>query len=290
MNHNYNHATQRRFSDINETLMTGPSGLSMKVKAMNSTPLHIGDLAGKRVLVTGGSVGIGAAVVIGLVEQGARVVVNYHRSQEAAEKLRAMAPSQIELIQGDVGAAIGATQVVDRAAALLGGLDGLINNAGDMLGRIPTTEASIDHFDRVVNLNARSVWQASVAAHRHLKVADGGFIINTTSIAARNGGGNGAVLYAASKSFVSNLTRGQAKEFVGDRIRVNAVAPGLIQTAFHDRDTPAPMLAQQQATIPMGRAGLPQECVGAFLFLASESLSGYITGQIIEVNGGQLMP
>lgn len=201
-----------------------------------------------------------------------------------------MAPGQIDLLQGDLATPGVATQVVDQAAALLGGLDGLVNNAGDMLGRIPTTNASIDHFDQVVNLNARSVWQASVAAHRHLKAAGGGFIINTTSVAARNGGGNGAVLYVASKSFVSNLTRGQAKEFIADRIRVNAVAPGLIQTAFHDRDTPEHLLAQQRSTIPMGREGLPHECVGAFLFLASEALSGYITGQVIEVNGGQLMP
>ncbi len=71
---------------------------------------------------------------------------------------------------------------------------------------------------------------------------------------------------------------------------MNAVAPGLIQTAFHDRDTPETLLAQQRTSIPMGRLGTPQECVGAFLFLASEALSGYITGQIIEINGGQLMP
>lgn len=255
-----------------------------------STSMTLGDLAGKRILITGGSTGIGAAVVLGFAAQGARVVLHYNASAEPAEQLRAQYPDQITVLQGDLGAAGEVARVVGEAARLLGGLDGLINNAGSMLGRIPTVQATDAHFDEVLDLNAKSVWQASIAAHPHLKAAGGGFIINTTSIAARNGGGGGAVLYAAAKSFVSSLTRGQAKEFVADKIRVNAVAPGLILTPFHVRDTPDAMMAAQSATIPMGRAGLPQECVGAFLFLASEALSGYITGQIIEVNGGQLMP
>ncbi|MDQ2821478.1 MAG: SDR family oxidoreductase [Pseudomonadota bacterium] len=250
----------------------------------------LADLASKRILITGGSTGIGAAVVLGFAAQGAHVALHYHASSDAAEQLRAQYPGQITLLQGDLSAAGEVARVVAEAARLLGGLDGLINNAGSMLGRIPTIDANEAHFDEVFDLNAKSVWQASIAAHPHLKAAGGGFIINTTSIAARNGGGSGAVLYAAAKSFVSSLTRGQAKEFVADNIRVNAVAPGLILTPFHVRDTPDAMMAAQSATIPMGRAGLPQECVGAFLFLASGSMSRYITGQIIEVNGGQLMP
>ena len=255
-----------------------------------ATHLTLGDLAGKRILITGGSTGIGAAVVQAFAAQGAHLVLHYNASFEPAEQLRAQHPDQITLLQGDLAATGETARVVAEAARLLGGLDGLINNAGSMLGRIPTIQASDAHFDEVLDLNAKSVWQASIAAHPHLKAAGGGFIINTTSIAARNGGGNGAVLYAAAKSFVSSLTRGQAKEFVADKIRVNAVAPGLILTPFHVRDTPDAMMAAQSATIPMGRAGLPEECVGAFLFLASAALSGYITGQIIEVNGGQLMP
>jgi 3-oxoacyl-[acyl-carrier protein] reductase len=252
--------------------------------------MRLGDLAGKRVLITGGSTGIGAAVALGFAAQGARVALHYHASLDAAEALRVQYPDHMSLVRGDLSEPGAVAHVVNEAARLLGGLDGLINNAGSMLGRLPTTQASDAHFDDVLNLNAKSVWQASIAAHLHLKAAGGGFIINTSSIAGRNGGGNGAVLYAAAKSFVSNLTRGQAKEFVADNIRVNAVAPGLILTPFHVRDTPEHLMAAQSATIPMGRAGLPQECVGAYLFLASDALSGYITGQIIEVNGGQLMP
>jgi 3-oxoacyl-[acyl-carrier protein] reductase len=115
-------------------------------------------------------------------------------------------------------------------------------------------------------------------------------MINVTSIAARNGGGGGAVLYAASKGFVSTFTRGIAKELWADRIRVNAVAPGVIMTPFHERYSNAQQIEAMRQTVPMGRVGTPDDCIGAFLFLASDALSGYMIGQIIEVNGGQLMP
>jgi NAD(P)-dependent dehydrogenase (short-subunit alcohol dehydrogenase family) len=105
-----------------------------------------------------------------------------------------------------------------------------------------------------------------------------------------HGGGPAAYLYAGSKGFVSTATHGLAKELVGDRIRVNAVAPGVIQTPFQDRFSTPAMLENFRASIPMGRIGEPEECVGAFLYLASEQLSGYVTGQVIEVNGGQYMP
>jgi 3-oxoacyl-[acyl-carrier protein] reductase len=115
-------------------------------------------------------------------------------------------------------------------------------------------------------------------------------LINVTSVAARHGGGAGASLYAGSKGFVSTMTRGLAKELVKDNIRVNAVAPGVITTPFHERFSTPQMLEGFRATIPMNRLGTAEECAGAFVYLASEQMSGYVTGQIIEVNGGQYMP
>src|SRR5260221_8275280 len=117
-----------------------------------------------------------------------------------------------------------------------------------------------EQYDAVMNLNARSVIVASKTAIPWLK-RNGGFIINTTSIAARNGAAGGAGLYGSSKAFVSNVTRGLAKELVGSGIRVNAVAPGVIDTPFHERYTNADQMKAMAATIPAGRVGTPEECV-----------------------------
>ncbi len=254
--------------------------------------VRIADLDGKIILITGASTGIGAALVRAFSAQGARIAIHYNESRQAAEDLLSDVEStggKAVLVQGDVSADGVTERVVEEAAHHFGRLDGLINNAGGMLGRVATSEMSDAHYERVMDLNARSVLAATRAAHPWLK-KQGGFIINTTSIAARNGGGNGAILYAASKGFVSTITRGHAKEFAGDDIRVNAVAPGVIATPFHDRYTSPEMLDVQRKTVPQGRVGTPEECVGAYLFLASPTLSGYVTGQILEVNGGQLMP
>ena len=128
------------------------------------------------------------------------------------------------------------------------------------------------------------------AGNDFLAGGGGDVITSTSSIAARNGGGPGSGLYASTKAFVSNLTRGLAKGLATDRIRVNAVAPSVIATPFHERFSTPEQMTAMIAMIPMGRASTAKDCVGAYLFLASDTLSGYVTGQVIEVNGGQLMP
>ncbi|MBW9050961.1 SDR family NAD(P)-dependent oxidoreductase [Rhizobium mesosinicum] len=260
--------------------------------AQSLASIKIPDLSGKAVLITGASTGIGAAVARAFAAQGVKVGVHYNSSRDSAEKLAdeiRAAGGTVYLVHGDVSREGETERVVEETAKTFGHLDGLINNAGGMLGRKPTAEYTDEHYEKVMNLNARSVLAATRAAHPWLK-KQGGFIINTTSIAARNGGGNGAILYAASKGFVSTITHGHAKEFVADKIRVNAVAPGVIATPFHERYTNDEQMELQRKSIPMGFVGTSEDCVGAYLFLASPTLSGYITGQIIEVNGGQLMP
>lgn len=254
--------------------------------------LVVPDLAGKVVLVTGGSTGIGAALVSAYSAQGCRVGLHFNASSDAATTLAqqiAEKGGDVFLVQGDLSIGAEARRVVEETASHFGRLDGLVNNAGGMLGRVPYADLEEAHYDRVMDLNCRSVVEATRAALPWLK-RQGGFVISTSSVAARNGGGGGAGLYASAKAFVSNYTRGLAKEVVGHGIRVNAVAPGVILTPFHDRYSNEAQMAAMVATIPMGRAATPEECVGAYLFLSSDLLSGYITGQILEVNGGQLMP
>jgi 3-oxoacyl-[acyl-carrier protein] reductase len=251
------------------------------------------DLQGKAVLITGASTGIGAAAARAFAGVGARVAIHYNASRDAAEAVAAEirgAGGEAFTIGGDFASSDQVRAVVDEAATRFGRLDVLVNNAGGLVKRLPIVEATDAFYDEVMNLNVRSVVTASAAGIPHLKRAGGGSIINVTSIAARNGGGNGATMYASAKGFVSTFTRGLAKEVVKDGIRVNAVSPGVIATPFHERYSTPAMLDAMKGVIPMGRLGTADECAGAFLFLASPSMSGYVTGQIVEVNGGQYMP
>lgn len=254
--------------------------------------LRIPDIAGKAVFITGASTGIGAALARAFAALGARLALHYNASVDAAEALAAEISAgggTVHLVRADYSRSAEVSRSVEEAAAALGGLDGLINNAGGMVRRVSYENATDKDYDDIMDLNARSVVTASKAAIPHLK-KNGGFIVNTTSIAARNGASGGAGLYGSSKAFVSNVTRGMAKELIPFGIRVNAVAPGVITTAFHERYSTPAQLQAALGVIPQGRLGVAEDCVGAYLFLASASLSGYIIGQVIAVNGGQLMP
>ena len=250
------------------------------------------DIRGKRALVTGSSTGIGAAVARELARLGASVAVHGNKNAEAAEAVAAeirAAGGKAVVVLGDVSNSASAAQIVADAVAGLGGLDILINNAGAILDRV--TNAAFDDiaYDNVYNLNVRSVLSVTKAAYPHLKAAGGGSIINTGSVAGRFGGFGGSAVYASAKAAVHSITRNAAREFAPDHIRVNVVAPGFIITPFHDK-TPQSVKDTAAAQIPMQRLGTAEDCVGAYVFLASDSMSGYITGQIIDVNGGQLMP
>jgi len=252
------------------------------------------DLKGKTALITGASTGIGAALAVAFAARGMSVAVHYNQSAGPAQAVVdtiVKAGGDAFALQGDVRDSADIARVVRETHSRLGGIDVLVNNAGSLVKRVPIAEFDDALFDEVLHINARSV----LAFCRHVvpimrKQGRGGSIINVSSVAARNGGGPGAYLYAGSKGFVSTATHGLAKELAGDHIRVNAVAPGVIQTPFQDRFSTPAILEGFKAGIPMGRIGDPDDCVGAFLYLASEQLSGYVTGQILEVNGGQYMP
>lgn len=250
--------------------------------------MQIDDLKGRRVLITGASTGIGAALARAFSQQGANVAIHFGKSDAQAKALATEIGASV-CIQGDFGKRGEAKRVVTEAAAKLGGLDILINNAGSLVLREPIQTMAADVVDSIMELNVHAVLEGSQAAIPYLSKRPGGVIINVGSIAGNNGGGPGSGIYAGAKAFVHNLTRHLAGELAEAGIRVNCVSPGVIGTPFHTTTPPERMEAMRKTT-KLGRIGTAEDCVGVFLFLASNQMSGYITGQNIHVNGGQIMP
>ena len=249
------------------------------------------DFKGKAILITGASTGIGAGCAQAFGARGATVAVHYNSSKDAADAVvKAVKASGGDafVVQGDLRTSAQCAKVVAEAASRMGRIDVLINNAGALVQRQAITELTDALLDDIIDLNVRSMMMCTKFAVPHM--AAGTSIINLTSIAASSGGGPGAAMYAGSKAFVTTVTKGLAKELVGKGIRINAVSPGVITTPFHDKFSTPEQLEAMRKTIPMARLGSVDECVGAFLYLASEQLASYVTGQVIEVNGGQYMP
>lgn len=245
------------------------------------------DLSGKTALVTGGGRDIGKAICHRLAQAGASVAVNYRSSKdeaEAAVQEITEAGGTAVAVRADVTKPDEVARLVSEACDGLGGdLDILVNNAGGLLERCPITEMEESLWDRVMDVNFKSVFLVTKAAAARMN--DGGAIVNLSSLAARNGGGGGAVAYAASKGGVLTLTRGLAKELAGRKIRCNAVSPGLIATTFHDTFTPDEARQRTAATTAAGREGEADDVAQAVVFLASDA-SSYINGESLEINGG----
>jgi len=218
-------------------------------------------------------------------------VVHYNRSEDEAREVVEQIESsggEATLVGGDVADSRAVKRMMGEIEDRYGRVDILVNNAGSLIERRRFSEITEDLWDRVMAVNLKSVYLCSRAVLPMMKQRGKGHIINMTSVAARNGGAPGAAAYATAKAGVSNLTRAMAKELVSDGILVNGVAPGVITTPFHDRFTPPDVREKLDAALPIGREGTPEEVAGVVVFLAS-SAADYLVGEIIEVNGGQLM-
>lgn len=244
------------------------------------------DLRDKRIVVTGGVTGIGGAASLALANAGAKVFAQYlGGGKEAAQcDEKGIATMKLDLLERKAP-----WRLIEEAERRLGGIDVLINNAGGMVERRLIAEFDDALYERVLDLNIRQLVDCCRAVIPVFEKQRAGNIINVSSIAARSGGSAGSGIYAGTKGFVSAVTKSMAKELAPSNIRVNAVSPGTIHTAFHDRHSTPDKLEATRQQIPLGRLGTAEDCAGTFVYLASDEASGYVTGQVIEVNGGLFM-
>jgi 3-oxoacyl-[acyl-carrier protein] reductase len=247
-------------------------------------------LSGKTALVTGASRGIGAATAIALARAGvSRFLLHYNSFYEGAQdtlKGVVAAGASGSLLNANLGTLEGIHAFVDTMPREI---DLLVNNAGALLQRVATTECTEALYDEVMNLNVKSAYFITQAVLPHMMKRREGVIVNLSSIAARTGGGTGAAVYAAAKGSILTLTKAWARELAPHGIRVNAVSPGTVDNAFHERFSTKQILDSVVALTPAGRLGTNEEVADAILFLCSDR-ARYIHGQTIEINGGMMAP
>ena len=244
----------------------------------------------KKIIVTGSSTGIGMLTAIEYLRLGAKVIFHGNKSlNNLNNKLNEFDNSRYKILKSDFTDVNQVEDFMKQSLDFLQGLDILVNNAGTMVGRYHLEEISTSKFEEIFNLNAKSAYFASKSALDQFKKQNYGCIINVSTISASTGGSAGSSAYSASKSFISGITRSLASELAPYNIRVNAISPGTINTKFHEQYSSKEKLENTRLKIPLKRLGEPEDCVGPIIFLSSNSMSGYITGQILEINGGQFI-
>jgi len=247
------------------------------------------DFKGKVALVTGASRGIGRAVAVALARGGASVAINYAGNEAAAQEALALCEkagaAKVGLFRFDVADPVAASATVERVGNELGGLSLLVNNAGIALDQL-VMRVKDDDWRRQIDVNLTGAFNLMRAAARPMMKAKGGSIVNLTSVVGEMGNA-GQAAYSATKAGLIGLTKSVARELASRNVRVNAVAPGFIDT---DMTAALPEAAKQKMSeaIPLGRLGTADDVAAAVAWLCSDQAS-YVTGEVIRVNGGMYM-
>lgn len=251
------------------------------------------DLTGKIALVTGSGVGIGREVAKLLAQCGAKVAVNFlsnvKSGTELVQEIKASG-GEAAAFQADLTDVEKVNQMIrDIESTFSGTVDILVNNAGGLIKRVKNDEIEEEVYNKIMDVNLKSCVFVTKAVLPGMKQKKYGKIVNMSSLAAHDGGGPGASIYAASKGAVISYTKGLAKEVAGDNINVNAVAPGFIGgTPFHNTFTPKESQEAIISKVPLGRGGEPVDVANLVLYLVSD-LSSYLTGETVDINGGLYM-